>query len=192
MTRYTTLTMIDRTSFLIRVFRGHPPQHLVPGQRAKRKNLEHIFVASHRLGTFQVLKYSSAQGLVSAGYHLKRFWRLFISFWVKEHYYQRIWQITQTHEQDLDNVMVGRPQRLTVMTYVFIKSDIHTIHFLMSNYSGRYQRLSVKNWLKPKILEGSNRVGTFVFYFFLNHRSAWEVRNKEHTEGHKTPIKITF
>lgn len=61
----------------------------------------------------------------------------------------------------------------------------------MSNYSSRYQRISVKNWLKTKILKGSNGVGAFVFSFFLNHRITWEARNKEHMEGHKTPIKIT-
>lgn len=147
------MIQIDRVSILTWVFRGYPPLHLFPGQHAKRKNLEHIFVASPRLGTLQVLKYSSAQGLVSAGYYLKQFWELFISFSVKEPYYQRIWQIIQTHEQDLDNVMVGRLQGLTVITYAFIKSDIHTIHFLMSNYFGRYQRLPVKNWLKTKIFK---------------------------------------
>lgn len=59
----------------------------------------------------------------------------------------------QTHEQYLDDVMVGRPQGLRVVTCVFIKSDIHTIHFLMDNYSSRYQRLSVKSWLNPKIFK---------------------------------------
>jgi len=72
----------------------------------------------------------------------------------------------QTCEQDLDNVTAGRPQGRTVTICVFIKSDIHIIHFLMSNYSGRCQRLSARNWLKPKILKGSNSVGTFRFIYF--------------------------
>lgn len=28
-------------------------------------------------------------------------------------------------------------------------------------------------------------------YFFLNHRSTWEVRSQEYMEEYKTPIKIT-
>lgn len=97
----------------------------------------------------------------------------------------------QTHEQDLDNVRVTRSQGLTVIAYFFIKTDIHTIHALMKNYFIRYEELSMKNWLKTKTLKGINRVRTFLVYFFLSHRSTWEVRNKEHTEGHKTPVKIS-
>lgn len=93
----------------------------------------------------------------------------------------------QTHEQDLDNVRVTRSQ---VTEYVFIKTDIHTTHALMKNYI-RYEELSMKNWLKTKNLKGINGVRTFLVYFFLSHRSTWEVRNKEHMEGHKTPVKIS-
>lgn len=149
-----------------------------------KKKLGAYFCGQSQAHTFQLLKYSSAQGLVSAGSHLKQFCGLFISLWLKEHCYQKTWQIMQTHEQDLDNVMAGRSLGLTVITYVFIKPDIHTIHFLMSNYFSRYQRQSVKNWLKTKILKGSKRVETFVFYFLLNYRSTWEVGNKELLEGH--------
>jgi len=38
-------------SFLTLAFRGHPPQHLFPGQQ---KNWEHVFVASHHLGSFKI------------------------------------------------------------------------------------------------------------------------------------------
>lgn len=96
-----------------------------PRTACTEKKLGAYFCGHSRVGMCQVLKYSSAH--VSAGYHWKQFWGLLTPFWVKELYYQRIWQIVQTHEQDLDNVRVAIAQELIVIAYVFIKSGIQTI-----------------------------------------------------------------